>query len=209
VIVSAVLLPYNFTGTFESGLEWIRLTLTHPFSSMDISTDNLSWSAVNGNITYDGYAVTPIARAIYLNTSNTYYFRAKNTTTDYGYLSVQTQTSGGGDEMLGLGVVLFILAVTGTLFYLPFKMQFSKNDIAQFVLSRACWTLAIFLMILNTAIIMTISEAEGLALGSELGTYLWIFGWGGYILLAYMILSTLFRAMGMWKLEKKQRRTGV
>ena len=108
-----------------------------------------------------------------------------------------------------LSVTLFILAVTGTLFYFGLSQrQFSRLEITNFILKKCFITVAVFLMILNTAIIATMASAAGLPVTHEIFTYTILFSWGGYILMMYLMFSTLIKVLGMWKLQKKMKRTG-
>ena len=129
-----------------------------------------------------------------------------NHTTQY-YWTVNI-TPADINVVAGIAIVIFILAVTGGLFILPFKKRFSKNEFANMVLKRGCWVIAIYLMMLNSSIMATIASASGMDLTGEMFRYMWLFGVAGYVFMGFMVLMTLVNAMQMWKVKKNKQRMG-
>ena len=108
-----------------------------------------------------------------------------------------------------LAITNYLLIVTGTLFFLPFMTKFSDHPFLNLLLRRACWTISIWLMTLNTPIVAGISIANGLGAETELlKIYLWVFGWGAYIFLMFFLLKTLFDLVTMWREMVKTKRMG-
>lgn len=114
----------------------------------------------------------------------------------------------GRDQMSSIAITLFVLFVSFGLFILPFVKQFSKFEITNLILKRACWTIAIYLMVLNSAIMATIAEFAGIDLTAEMFRYMWLFGTAGYVLMGFMVLKTLFDVIKLYKIKKTKERTG-
>lgn len=115
----------------------------------------------------------------------------------------------GQDTMSSLAITIFILAITGVLFALPkLMLRFSKNIFADLLLKRCCYILAIYLMVLNSAIMATIAESSGIAVTDEMFRYMWLFGTVGYLAIAFTVLKTLLDILDMWKLTKTNKRMG-
>ena len=114
----------------------------------------------------------------------------------------------GEDDMASLSITIFILIVTFALFLLPFVKRFCLNEWLNNLLSRACWVIAIYLMMLNTAMIATIAGEAGLPLTQELFRYMWLFGMAGYVFMGYFALRTFFDTIELWKITKLKKRMG-
>jgi len=85
-------------------------------------------------------------------------------------------------------------------------MIFCKTEITNFILKKSCIIISLFLMTLNSAIIATIAEKANLGINPEIFTYTYLFSWGGYILMVYLVFSTFIRAIKMWNLKEHKRR---
>jgi hypothetical protein len=103
-------------------------------------------------------------------------------------------------------IIFFILFVTLGLFILPFIKEFTKLDWANLIIKRGCWAIAIYLMMLNTAILSTIVKSSGLDVLQEIFRYTWLFGILGYVFLGFMTLKTLIDVMELWKIKKIKKR---
>ena len=143
---------------------------------------------------------------------------------DYDILSIVANVSDGHNNMTtswnvdltpasvqmvgSIAIALFILFVTGGLFLLPFKKKFSDNHISNMVLRRGCWSIALYLMMLNASIMATIASASGIDLTREMFRYMWLFGWAGWLFIGFTVLKTLFDVIKMWKIENDNKRMG-
>lgn len=108
-----------------------------------------------------------------------------------------------------LSITVFVLFSTGFLIALPFwKKQFAKNQLVDLLLKRCCWSIAAYLMVLNSAIMATIASTASLTLTDELFRYMWLWGTGGWIFLGFTVLKTLFDIVELWKKEKNRIRMG-
>ena len=115
------------------------------------------------------------------------------------------------DNAPSSAVMFFILVITGVLFYLGIsnKVHFNKFEITNFILKKCCLIAGVYLMILNSTIMSAISDNANLGITKEIFTYTWLFGWGGYILLVYLMVSTIIKTLKMWNINKRNKRTGV
>jgi len=164
------------------------------------SLDNATW----GNITYvttnNGYQVN-------LQPGTLYYFRAKNTTTDWGYTSQRTKIA-GEIMMAGLAITIFILFITIALFYLSSKKELLANKYTDFIARRCFLVLGIFLMILNSAIMASIAENAGLELTQEMLFFVKLFSLIGYPAMVFLSFATLVQMLKEWKIDKQNKRSG-
>ena len=112
-------------------------------------------------------------------------------------------------QMVGsIAIALFILMVSAGLFILPFKKEFSQHHISNMVLKRGCWSIAIYLMMLNASIMATIAAASGLDLTKEMFRYMWFFGWAGWLFIGFTFLKTVLDVIKLWKVDKENKRMG-
>ena len=110
---SITISPFNYSVK-DYGIEWIILNWTSGTNEVvDISTDNLTWTSLvpSGNT----------ATATELQADTTYYFRAKDEMSSFGYLNQRTK-SGGINEMeiaLSLFAIVFM--------YIGYKLFFNDS----------------------------------------------------------------------------------
>ena len=108
-----------------------------------------------------------------------------------------------------IAVVMYLLFVPSILILLPFFKRFSEHPIADLVIRRACWVIAIYLLMMDTPIIADIAITAGIGAEHELmNIYLFLFGWVGYVFLGFFVLGTLWEVLKDWKVSNKKRRMG-
>lgn len=108
-----------------------------------------------------------------------------------------------------LSVTIFLLAINFSVLVLPFATNFSTHPFLNLLMKRACWTLGIYLMLLSVPIIAGIAEDNAVSGKEELlNIHLFIFGWGGYLFLAFFALKTLFDLFRLWNDLVRRRRMG-
>lgn len=169
---------------------------------IQFSSDNLTWENITNVDEPDeaGYQVN-------LQPGTLYYFRARNGTSEWNYTSQRTKIA-GEMMMAGLAITVFILLIAGALFWLTTREGLLKNKYTDFVIRRAFLVLGIFLMILNSAIMASIAENAGLELVKEMLFFVRLFTLIGYPVMAFLVISTLFRTLKEWKIDKKDKRAG-
>lgn len=166
------------------------------------SLDNLTWENIT-NVNEpddDGYQVN-------LQPGTLYYFRGRNETSEWNYTSQRTKVA-GEIIMAGLAITVFVLLIAGALFWLSAKKELLKNKYTDFIARRCCLLLGIFLMILNSAIMASISENAGLGLNQEMFFFMELFGYIGYPAMIILTFATLVQTLKEWKIDKQNKRTG-
>ena len=114
------------------------------------------------------------------------------------------------DSSSAIAITIFLIGITFFFMWMSFSSyEFSPDMIANFILKKGLLIISVYFTILNTAIISSIAAKANLGVSGDILTYTWIFGWGGYILIVYLIFSTLLRVIKLWNINKKQKRTGV
>jgi len=83
----------------------------------------------------------------------------------------------GEDKMASLSVMLFVCGITFALIFIGIKFNFSDNIIANIIFKRVLILLGMFLLSLDTAIIVTMADNAGLGVNKELFRYLWMINW--------------------------------
>lgn len=113
-----------------------------------------------------------------------------------------------GESGAAISVTFFILILPTALFLLPLLVKkFCQNEFLNLILRRICFIVAIYLMVLNSAIMMEIANTFGLStLTGELMRYMWIFGWGGYALMMVLFVKTTADLITMLNISKKRER---
>lgn len=199
--------------------------LNSSYSRLDNTTATCLFVAVDGtghpviydNLSYSSYWYHPLNTTYTKIGKYNYYVHCKDLLEE-GYVSGSFKVTADGEEersnnaadaTVPLAVVIFILAITGVLFALPLVIpKFAENKYADLVLKRCCWLIAIYLMTLNSAIMATLVSFAGINLTSEMFRYLWLFAWGGYVFMIFLVFKTFTDTLAMWKLDKHNKRMG-
>ena len=169
---------------------------------IQISTDNITWE------TCWWCAINETNGGVYIHSldANTlYYFRAKNETTDWYYVSQRTKED-TESVMASLAIMIFVLVTTGTLFAVGIFGKLSKFEITNLILKRSAIVLGLYLMVLNSAIAASISDFAGLDLTNEMFGYMWMFGTAGYIAIIYLLVRTVLDIISIWRINKRKER---
>ena len=127
---------------------------------------------------------------------------------DYNITTTRTCTTDSNDNTSGIAIVIFILAITGSLFLLSMKKEILRNKYTNLIVRRAFLVLGIYLMILNAAIMATLAATSNIPLVQEMFFYMRLFGYIGYPAMIFLMLSALLQSMKEWKLDKRKKRTG-
>ena len=115
------------------------------------------------------------------------------------------------DDMTSLAVVIFILFITIGVFILPrfFGQRISQNPILNTTLVGLCYVMALYLLALDTAMVVTIADLYGLGINRELFRLLWLINWSSYIGMVLVVLLFLNRVLGLWGERNKAKRLGL
>ena len=113
------------------------------------------------------------------------------------------------DTMASLAVVVFILFITIAIFLLPkIVKSFSKNEILDTTLKGLCIVMGLWLLALDTTMVVTIADTFGLGINRELFRLLWIINWGAYIAIMFVVFGFFFRVLKLWQIKKYKKRMG-
>lgn len=112
------------------------------------------------------------------------------------------------DTTTGISIVIFILAISGSLFLLSMKKDLLKNQYANIIARRSLLVLGIYIMILNSAIMATLAASSNLPLVQEMFFYMNVLGYLGYPAMILLMLSALLQSFKDMKQNKKNKRTG-
>ena len=124
---------------------------------------------------------------------------------DSGHLYVESEE----DEMASLSVTLFIMAIAAAIFFIAFKVQFTKEEWSNFMIKRVLMVLGLFLMSLNTTIVVTMADATGLGVNKELFRYLWLINWTIYVSMVWLFWDGVTKGLKKWKVKQTKDRMGV
>jgi len=113
------------------------------------------------------------------------------------------------DTMSSMAVVFFVTLITLGLFSLPLLIRkFTENEILNSLLKGFCIVLGLYLLSLDTAMVVTIAISYGLGVEQELFRFLWLIDWAAYIAMTITILWYFFKVISLWRGNKQRRRMG-
>lgn len=110
--------------------------------------------------------------------------------------------------MASLSITLFIGALTLALFYLGIKKDFSHSSLANLIIKRCMILGGMFLVSLDTAIMITIADNAGLGIDRELFRYLWGINWVIYFLMLWLAWTTVVNGIKLMENAAKEKRMG-
>ena len=114
----------------------------------------------------------------------------------------------GEDNMGTFSITFFIMTITAALFILPFYVKrFHTEDWIDTLIRRAILCVAIYLMVMNSAIMATIADFTGINLTNEMLRFMWLFGQAGYVALIILVITTLFDVLTLKRQSKINKRT--
>jgi len=126
----------------------------------------------------------------------------------YGnFITGDDERSVGDTGSGSIAVTLFILFITGLLIF-GSSRDYSHNIFANLIIKRSMIVIAFYLMTLNSAIIAVIANSAGLEVTSELFMFMWLFGYGGYLAIVFLVLKTLYDVLKDWDIYKTKKRMG-
>ena len=115
----------------------------------------------------------------------------------------------GEDKMASLSVMLFVCGITFVLFFIGIKFDFSNSPVANLIIKRCIILLGMFLLSLDTAIILTMADNAGLGIEREMFRYLWLVNWSIYLFMLWMMWNTIVSVLKLWERLSKEKRMGT
>lgn len=123
---------------------------------------------------------------------------------DRNKYQLQSQSN---DSTSGIAIMVFMMLIILGVFYLGFRNEpFIKHEWADLVIKRGAITTGIYLMVLNSAIAMTIAANSNLNVTAEMGRFIWFFGMAGYLSMLFLMIMTIFDAIKLYKIGKENSR---
>lgn len=111
------------------------------------------------------------------------------------------------DSSSSISIALFILMITFTLFVISF-FKLSENEFINMIVKRAMLIFSIFLMMMNSGIMLTFIENANLGIDSIMVRYMWLLGWAGYLTIFITFLATIFSIVRKYQRHKFNERMG-
>lgn len=113
------------------------------------------------------------------------------------------------DEMASLTIILFVGAITLSMFLLPRIIgQFSKHWFLDLVAKYSCYLIGLFLLTLVCAMVLTISSTFGVGVDSEMKFFLWIIQKTAQFTMMIMFIRFMFASVDLWRIKKYEKRMG-
>lgn len=183
----------------------INLIIPIALSAIEVqySTDNSTW--INVTSIDEGLAE---AYQINLQGNTQYYFRARNGSTAWQYISRRTKTD-GETTMATLSVAIFLIGINLVVFLLPLIIKkFHHVESTDYVIKRLLWILSIMLLWFNTTIFRTIAENNSMGIDDMLAFYWWMFTMGAFISVFLICYTGLVGIAKMAKEVQMKKRLG-
>ncbi len=109
--------------------------------------------------------------------------------------------------MTSVAVTIFIMLITIGMFILPrfFKME---NKYLDSTLKGLCIVFGLFLLSLDTAMIVTFAAKAKLGISRELFRLMFFINWAAYLSMAIVTLTFGWNMLQMWNTDKQRKRMG-
>lgn len=114
-----------------------------------------------------------------------------------------------GEEMTSTAVVIFLVLITAGVFLLPkLVKKFSENPYLNFTLKGLTFIFGLFLLSLDTVIVVTVADNANLGISRELFRLLWLINWAAYISMVIVVLVFGYKMLKLWNINQKKRNSG-
>jgi len=143
----------------------------------------------------------PYCQAVY-NYSNIGTF-CGNSTIEDSCITIQ----GENDKMI-MAITLFLLGINIFTFALPFWVNFSESEAANYVVKRMFWVGSLILLWFNTTLFRQLASDWGLGIDNFLIAYWWIFTFGIFASVLIICYIMVVGAMKLMKEAKLRERMG-
>lgn len=105
-----------------------------------------------------------------------------------------------------IAITAFVIIATLIVFAIPkIYGRFTQNEMINLLITRCCYVIGFFLMVMNAAIIGEIANTAGYTTG-VIWRFMWVFGRFGYLLLFFTVIKTVFDTIDLYKQAIKQKR---
>lgn len=108
-----------------------------------------------------------------------------------------------------LSITFFVTLTALGFLVTPFiKKKFSESEFVNMMVRRLCWIVGVYMMALNSGVMLSIANANSLGVTHEIFRYMWLFGWLGYFLVGFMFIKLFIDIQKMLKIKKQKKRMG-
>lgn len=107
-----------------------------------------------------------------------------------------------------LAVMLFSMSIPLALYLAPLLITFSANEIVNFFVKRAFWIIGTYSLMLNGAIAGSLALNSSLPVLEEVNRFTWLVAVMGWLMILYLVLSTIFIMLSMISEKKLNIRMG-
>lgn len=157
-----------------------------------------SSGAIVQNLTWQTY--TPYCYTFFNQTTrDTYAYDG----IEEGYITVEAE-----DEMVGIGVIIFLILIDLALFIIPFTIKFTNDEVTNMICKRMVLIVALTVLAFVTTIIITLADNQALGITQELFMFQWIFLNGIYISMVLLVFSFFVSVPKLMKQQKIKKRMG-
>ena len=122
--------------------------------------------------------------------------------------SVRLLVESEDDQMASMAIMLFMMVVTGVIFWLAINKQFTNNPVTILIIRRSLYIVGLLFLLLDFTMLVTISDTFGVGVNQELFRIMWALEWGVYLTLVFLFWNTVRDALDQWKMQKEQKRMG-
>lgn len=126
-----------------------------------------------------------------------------NSSIESGVIEVEAK-----DNMIGLGVVIFLLAINIAIFLIPTFVKLHSHEIWHKVISKIIYIFGMGILAFNVSITVTMADNAGLGINRMLFLYQqWIL-WIIYVSMIFLFFHMIVSTFQSYKISKKKRRMG-
>ena len=144
---------------------------------------------------------TPVCNVTFNITElGVYYY---NSSIEDGVINVEAD-----EQMIGLGVIIFLILLNLALFIGPFKINFTDDAFTNNIIKKGVWLLGLAILALNTTILIDLAETAALGITDELFTFHWFFVKGIYIFMIILFANIMLSSNKILKAKKERIRMG-
>ncbi|KKN27128.1 hypothetical protein LCGC14_0867780 [marine sediment metagenome] len=111
------------------------------------------------------------------------------------------------EEMTSMAVVIFLMILTVGVFFTPKFFRF-HNKYLQSTMTGLAILFGLFLLSLDTAMVVTVAAKANLGINRELFRLLWLINWSAYLGMVIVVLSFGYNMLQAWKVDKQNKRMG-
>ena len=115
--------------------------------------------------------------------------------------------SGSKDRTAGAVIIAFMSGLAILIFCLPFLFKtFVNNEFSNLIIKKSCWIISVFILVWISGVLAHLSNISNLGLQKEMFTLMEVIGWTGYVMIIYLVTSTLLDVKNLYKTRKDESR---